>query len=88
MDVMHSHNESNTTIEPLRTLRLLLVRLERISADSVTAHRASGVRGALLRTVETLEAGDDVSSLEAQRLIDAGYGLLQRAAKEKTGYLE
>lgn len=83
MDVMHSHNESNTTIEPLRTLRLLLARLERISADSVTAHRASGVRGALLRTVETLEAGDDVSSLDAQRLIDAGYGLLQRAAKEK-----
>lgn len=83
MDVMHSHNESNTTTEPLRTLRLLLARLERISADSVTAHRASGVRGALLRTVETLEAGDDVSSLELQRLIDAGYGLLQRAAKEK-----
>lgn len=80
---MHSHNKSNTTIEPLRTLRLLLARLERISADSVTAHRASGVRGALLRTVETLEAGDDVSSLELQRLIDAGYGLLQRAAKEK-----
>ena len=83
MDAMHSPNESNTTTEPLRTLRLLLARLERISADSVTAHRASGVRGALLRTVETLEAGDDVSSLELQRLIDAGYGLLQRAAKEK-----
>ena len=88
MDAMHSYNESNTTTEPLRTLRLLLARLERISADSVTAHRASGVRGALLRTVETLEAGDDVSSLELQRLIDAGYGLLQRAAKEKTGSLE
>lgn len=83
MDAMHSPNESNTTTEPLRTLRLLLARLERISADSVTAHRASGVRGALLRTVETLEAGDDVSSLELQRLIDAGYGLLQRAAREK-----
>jgi len=37
MDAMHSHNESNTTTEPLRTLRLLLARLERISADSVTA---------------------------------------------------
>ena len=83
MDAMHPHNKSNTTTETLRTLRLLLARLERISADSVTAHRASGVRGALLRTVETLEAGDDVSSLELQRLIDAGYGLLQRAAKEK-----
>ena len=83
MDVMHSHNESNTTTEPLRTLRLLLARLERISADSVTAHRASGVRGAMMRIVETLEAGDDVSDAELKRLIDAGYGLLQRAAKEK-----
>ena len=80
---MHSHNESNTTTEPLRTLRLLLARLERISADSETAHRASGVRGALLRMLEKLEAGDDVSGSELKRLIDAGYGLLQRAAKEK-----
>lgn len=83
MDVMHSYNESNTTIEPLRTLRLLLARLERISADSVTAHRASGVRGAMLRTVEMLEAGNAVSDAELKRLIDAGYGLLQRAAREK-----
>ena len=83
MDVMHSHNESNTTTEPLRTLRLLLARLERISADSVTAHRASGVRGAMMRMLETLEAGDTVSDAALKRLIDAGYGLLQRAAKEK-----
>ena len=69
--------------EPLRTLRLLLARLERISADSVTAHRASGVRGAMMRMVETLEAGDDVSDAELKRLIESGYGLLQRAAKEK-----
>ncbi len=83
MDAMRSHSESNATTEPLRTLRLLLARLERISADSVTAHRASGVRGALMRMLERLEAGDDVSDVELKRLIDAGYGLLQRAAKEK-----
>ena len=83
MDTMRSPKESNSTTEPLRTLRLLLARLERISADSVTAHRASGVRGALLRTVEKLEAGEAVSDAELKRLIDAGYGLLQRAAKEK-----
>ena len=88
MDAMHSYNESNTTTEPLRTLRLLLARLERISADSVTAHRASGVRGAMMRMLETLEVGNAVSDAELKRLIDAGYGLLQRAAKEKTGYRE
>src|SRR5687768_5616984 len=35
---------------------LLLARLERISADSYWAHRASGVRGALIRIMEESEA--------------------------------
>ncbi len=69
--------------EPLRTLRLLLARLERISADSVTAHRASGVRGAMLRMLDKLEEGEEVPSAEVKRLIESGYVLLQRAAKEK-----
>jgi len=69
--------------ESLRTLRLLLARLERISADSVTAHRASGVRGAMLRMLGKLEEGEDVSNPEVKRLIASGYVLLQRAAKEK-----
>ncbi len=69
--------------ETLRTLRLLLARLERISADSVTAHRASGVRGAMLRAMDQLESGTQVSDAELKRLIDSGYALLRRAAKEK-----
>ena len=79
------------TDEPLRTLRFLLARLERISADSVVAHRASGVRGAMFRALEQLEDGgqacpeDDrrVSDYEVKRLIEGGYALLERAAKEK-----
>jgi len=35
----------------LRLARMLAERLERISADSVWAHKASGVRGALLRVL-------------------------------------
>ena len=69
--------------KPLRALRLLLARLERISADSVTAHRASGVRGAMLRMLDELEKGGQVSGQELKRLIESGYILLQRAAKEK-----
>ncbi len=69
--------------ETLRTIRLLLARLERISADSVTAHRASGVRGALLRMMDQLESGAQVSGTELKRLIDNGYVLLRRAAREK-----
>ncbi len=69
--------------EPLRTLRFLLARLERISADSVTAHRASGVRGAMLRAIDQLEKREQVPDYELKRLIESGYLLLQRAARER-----
>jgi len=69
--------------DPLRTLRFLLARLERISADSVVAHHASGVRGAMLRAVDKLEKGRPVSGPEVRRLIESGYALLEKAAEEK-----
>lgn len=69
--------------EPLRTLQFLLSRLERISADSAVAYRASGVRGAMLRVVEKLETGRPVPSQGVRRLIESGYALLQKAAEEK-----
>ena len=69
--------------EPLRTLRFLLARLERISADSVVAHRASGVRGAMFRALEKLENQEQVSEYEVKRLLESGYALLNRAAEEK-----
>ena len=69
--------------EPVRTLRFLLTRLERISADSVVAHRASGVRGAMLRVLEKLEEGRPVSGPVVSRLIESGYVLLKKAAEER-----
>ena len=71
------------TEEPLRTLRLLLARLERISADSVVAHHASGVRGAMLRALDQLENREQIPEYVLTRLIEGGYVLLERAAKEK-----
>lgn len=65
------------------TLQFLLSRLERISADSVVAHRASGVRGAMLRVLEKLEKGRPVPGPEVRRLIESGYALLEKAAEEK-----
>lgn len=67
----------------LRTLIFLLSRLERISADSVVAHRASGVRGAMLRMLDQLEKGRPVPGQEVRRLIESGYALLEKAAEEK-----
>jgi len=69
--------------DDLRTLKFLLARLERISADSAVAYRASGVRGAMLRVVEKLEKGRPVSSPNVKRLIESGYSLLEKAAVEK-----
>ena len=69
--------------EHIHTLWFLLARLERISADSVVAHRASGVRGAMLRALDQLEKQEQVPEYVVKRLIDSGYLLLQRAAKER-----
>ncbi len=72
--------------------RLLIQRLERISADSIWAHRSSGNRGALLRWVERLEAQKSLAAgqppltaAELQRfqlLLDASFDLLEKAARE------
>jgi hypothetical protein len=70
------------TEELVQSLQFLLARLERISADSVVAHRASGVRGAMLRTLDRYDRGNAPSDPELKRLIDVGYILLQKAAKE------
>jgi hypothetical protein len=70
-------------VSEIRTLQFLLSRLERISADSAVAYRASGVRGAMLRVVEKLEKGRPVPSQVMRRLIESGYALLQKAAEEK-----
>jgi hypothetical protein len=67
----------------LNLLRLLLARLERISADSVWAHRASGMRGSLLRMLDKLENGRPVHRSELKRLIELGFYILEQSAKEK-----
>ena len=70
--------------------RLLVQRLERISADSTWARRSSGHRGALLRWLDRLEKQErgelpapSVSEMKVfQSLIDASFDLLEKAARE------
>lgn len=64
-------------------LRLLLSRLERVPADSHWAHRASGIRGALLEALDQFEAGRQVPWQKVKRLMDYGFSILERAAQEK-----
>jgi hypothetical protein len=64
-------------------IHLLLSRLERISVDSYWAHRASGVRGALIRIAEKIEADQSFENLEINQLVKLGFKILEFSAKEK-----
>ncbi len=64
----------------LEQTRQLAARLERLSADSGYAHRASGIRGALLRAMEQLESG--AIPADISDLLQAAFALLVKAARQ------
>jgi hypothetical protein len=70
--------------------RLLISRLERLSADSYWAHQASGIRGSLLKTLDEIESGQTINqpaenNLKLQhldQLVKIGFEILEKAARE------
>ena len=66
-----------------KLIQLLLARLERVSVDSYWAHRASGIRGALLKTLEEIEKGTPAGQAKSTELISSAFTILTRAAREK-----
>ena len=69
--------------EDIHLLQLLLARLERVSVDSYWAHRASGVRGSLLRALERLEGGEIIGQTQLHAILEQGFAILERAAQER-----
>ena len=67
----------------LQLIRILTERLERISADSVWAHRASGVRGALLRTLDQLQTENPPDARSLDEIISTAFHILAHAAKRR-----
>jgi hypothetical protein len=75
----------------IEAAKFLIARLERLSVDSYWAHRASGIRGALIRWIEKKEL---IGVLEInladefaiKALIQKGYSLLEKAAREIPDY--
>lgn len=73
----------------LEQTRLVIERLERISADSIWARRASGHRGNLLKWMERLENsqnGAPISEPELERLqnlLYMSFNILENAARER-----
>ena len=75
--------ERSTSQQTIKMLQLLLARLERVSADSYWAHRASGLRGSLLRALGDLEAGRPVAAAGLQSAMNQAFRILERAARER-----
>jgi hypothetical protein len=62
----------------------LASRLERVSADSYWAHRASGCRVAILRFLDHSGINQwETGSMDS--LIEQGYRILEKAAKDLRG---
>jgi len=74
--------KSPTSEEKL--ILLLLTRLERISVDSYWAHRASGVRGALIKMLEQIEMGGATDPVSLKNNILIGFQILKEAAKARS----
>ena len=74
---------SMDSTEDIKLIKLLLERLERVSVDSYWAHRASGIRGGLLKQMEELEKGTPADPASTSELISFAFDILTRAAREK-----
>jgi hypothetical protein len=71
-------------MQNIKVTSLLIERLEHIPADSIWAHRASGVRRSLSRMIECFEAGLALDSQNVEELYHLGFQILEQAAKEKS----
>ena len=69
----------------IELVKRLVDRLERLSADSTYAHRASGLRGSLLHYLGRLETGQSIGvgeQVDIDNLMEYGFEILELAAKE------
>ena len=66
----------------LRKAKILVERLARLSADSIWARRASGLRASLDKAVGQIEKGNMVDGDHFNHLVYLGYEMLQKAAED------
>jgi hypothetical protein len=63
-------------------LRMLARRLERLSVDSIWARRASGLRGSVIKALDSVDTGEEISSEHLDLLIERSFEILRNAARE------
>ena len=66
----------------LQQAKILVDRLERLSADSIWARRASGLRASLDKIVWQIEHGETIEWDHFKALISMGFEMLEKASKE------
>ena len=71
-------SENKLSSHPAWSAKILLARLERISADSPWAHQASGIRASLAKRIDH----DDTAGDDFRQLVEQGYLILEKAAGE------
>lgn len=69
--------------ENLELVRMLLARLERISANSYWAHRASGARGVLLKSLEEYVSRKASDNPNVQQVFENGHKILLASVLKK-----
>ena len=75
-------NGSDPQSASYELLRLLAGRLERLSVDSIWARRASGLRGSVIKALDTLDSGEALASEHLELLIERSFQILRSAARE------
>lgn len=66
----------------INQIETLVERLEHLSADSIWSHRASGIRGSLLKYLEEPQNSYKANStVNIQFIIEQGYFVLEQAAR-------
>jgi hypothetical protein len=65
-----------------KLISMLLNRLERISVDSIWAHRASGLRGSLLNLLEQFEQENPPEPAALKAVMRTAFQILREAARE------
>ncbi len=61
---------------------MLITRLERLSADSRWARRASGLRGNIIKVLEKADTGEPIDKTSIEVLTEAAFDILRRAAED------
>ena len=66
----------------LRKAKILVERLARLSADSIWARRASGLRASLDKAIGQIEKGNTIDTNHFNHLVSLGYEMIEKAAEE------